>query len=226
MSFMRVAAVSGFVFVALVFANVVLLGSPPLPGAAAADVREYVEVDGALHKAAVLALASALPFAMVFFAGVLGLLRASDHAHDEAWGPAVFGCGLLTGASALVGNGLFGLLVFRGGRGLDDASLQLLKDGELVVFAAGNVLVAAAAVCLAVPTFVHHVLPTWHGVLGILVACAGVVGTFALVTATDAAGLLELVAKAGLAVWVLATSAMLLRAAVGGGRTRSGDEAG
>lgn len=211
MNFSRIAALSGLVFVALAIANAVLLGSPPFPEDDIADVRKYVEEDEALHKAALFVLVSALPFAAVFFAGVVNHLRASDTEHHEAWGIAALGGAVLMGSAAVVGDTLYALLIYRGGSGLDDSTLRLLKDGELIAYSAMGVSIAAVAGSVAVPTFMHRALPIWHGAVGVVIVIFGFLGTIAMVSDTDAGAWFSSISTVSLAVWVLVTSIVLLR---------------
>lgn len=211
MTFSRIAALSGLAFVVLAVANGILLGNPPFPQADLVDVREYVENGEARHKAALLVLHVAFGFAVIFFAGIVKHLRASDTENGEAWGIAALGGGILGGAAAVVGNTLFALLVYRAGSGLDDSVLGMLKDGELIAFSAMGVPIAAVAVSVAVPTLRHGVLPVWYGVLSLIAATTSVLGTIAMVLITAVGGWLSSIATAGLGVWVLATSLVLLQ---------------
>jgi hypothetical protein len=211
MTFNRLAAMAGFVFVLLSVTNGALLGAPPSPGADLADVRRYAEGNEFAHKAALLALVAALPFATVFFAGVVHRLRTSDTAHDEAWGIALLGSAILAGAAAIVGSTLYGMLIYRGGSGLDDSTLRLLKDGELIAYSAMGTSVAGVAISAAGPTFAHHALPSWHGVVGAIVAVVAAVGTLAMVLNTDEGALISSIGTLSLGVWVLATSVVLVR---------------
>jgi hypothetical protein len=211
MEFSRIAAVSGLAFVVLAISNGVLLGNPPFPNADLADVRAYVERDEGLHKAALFLLQMSFAFAVVFFAGVVNYLSASDREHNEAWGIASFGGAILMGSAAVVGNTLYALLVYRGGSGLDDSFLGMLKDGELIAFSAMGTGVATVAASVAIPTFRHRILPLWHGALGVVVVIFSVLGTIAMVSATDAGGWFSSIATVSLGVWVLATSVVLLR---------------
>lgn len=211
MSFKRIAAMSGFIFTGLAITNGVLLGQPPFPEADLAMVREYVEHGRGLHKAALIILHVAIGFVVVFFAGLANHLRDGDRKHNEEWGLAAFGSAILGGAAAVVGNTLYALLVYRGGIGLDDSMLQILKDGELIGFSAMGVSIAVVAVCAAVPTFKYRVLPLWHGILSIVVAILSLLGTIAMVSATQAGGWLSSLATLGFVVWVVSTSTVLLR---------------
>jgi hypothetical protein len=216
MTFRRTAAMAGIGFVVLATTNAILVGDAPAPGDELQVVREYVERDQLLHKLGLLALVVALAFAVVFFAGVVDHLRASDSAYDESWAVAVLGGAILMGAAATVGVTLYALLVYRGGTGLDDATLRLLKDGELIAFSAMGISIASVTGSAAVPTLLHHTLPRWHGLLSVVVAASGLLGVIGMVSATNAGTLFHLISVAGLAVWVLATSVVFLRAADSG----------
>jgi len=211
MRFSRIAALSGFVFILLVIANAVLLGDAPSPEDELSVVREYVERDQTLHKAALFALVMATGFAAIFFAGVVDRLRASDRVYNEAWGIAALVGATGMGTAAIVGDTLFALLIYRGGSGLDDPLLRLLKDGELIAYSAIGVSVTSVAVSAAVPTFMHRALPKWHGAVSVVVAILGIFGPIAMVTDTDAGAWLHLTMMVGLGVWVFATSVVLLR---------------
>ena len=211
MNFSRIGAVAGFGFVALAVTNGALLGSPPFPETGVTAVRGYVESDQVMHKAGLLALVFSLPFAAVFYAGVIDRLGVSDRQHNEPWRIAALIGAVLTGSAVIVGDVLYALLVYRAGSGLDDSALQLLKDGELIAYSAMGIAVATVAGSVAVPTFLYGALPRWHGVLAFVVIILSLANTIGMVSDTDAGGWVDVPAKLGFAVWVLATSLVLLR---------------
>jgi hypothetical protein len=208
MSFRRIAGLSGVVFVVLMVLNGILLGDQPLAGDSVDEVRTYLADDVNLHKTAFILGMVLLPFAVVFFAGLYTKLRASDIAHDEGWAIAAVLGAVLLGASAGVGDIALGALLFRGGSGLDDPTLRIVWDAQIIAYSSTGI--ALTAIAVAVPTLRHKLWPAWYPLLSLIAAAAGAIALVAVVSDTNGGSIFGLIGFIAFAIWVLATSGLLI----------------
>jgi hypothetical protein len=205
MRFQRLAGIAGLVFVVMLVANGALLGSQPTAGDDLDEVRDYVTTDIGMHKTALFIGMLGFVAAVLFFAGIIAKLRASDAEHDEGWGIVALLGAVLLGAGAGVSQVLYATAVFRGGEALDDATLRIVWDGQLLASAACGIALAILAGAVAIGAFARHLWPMWHGALSVLVAAIGVASLTGMVSDTDGGTLVTFIGFAALAVWVLAT---------------------
>ena len=211
MSFTRIAGASGLVFVVLLVLNGALLGDQPMAGDDIEEVRDYVAQDEGLHKTAWFLGAILLPFAVLFFSGVVTKLRASDREHNEGWAIAALAGAIFIGASAGSGDVMVATLFFRGSEGLDDSTLRALWDASIIAYASIGAGLAALAAAVAVPTLQRQVWPTWYGLLGLVAAVLGVLALIGAIADSNGGSVFALIGFATLVVWSLITSLLLLR---------------
>jgi hypothetical protein len=210
MSFRRLTGISGIIFIVLLVVGGALLGDQPLAGDDIDEVRDYLADDVNLHKTAFVLGLIVLPFAVMFFAGLFTKLRDSDRAHDEGWAIAAVLGAVLLGASAGIGDTIFGTLLFRGGDGLDDPTLRALWDAQIIAYSSTGIALTALAVPVAVAVLRHKFWPAWYGLLSGLAAVAGALGVIGTVSDTNGGSIFGFIGFIGLAVWTLATSGLLL----------------
>ncbi len=208
MSFQRIAGIAGLVFVALMVVNGVLLGDQPVADDGIGAVRSYVSSDESMHKTGIFIGMLILPFAVLFFAGLVARLRESDLAHAEGWGTVTLLGAVLMGATAGLGGVLSATAVFRGGEGLDDATLRALWDGQLVAFASMGIALTILAVGVAVPVLERGLWPMWFGLLSLVVAVLGVVTLIGTISDTNSAYMY--IGGISMAVWTLVASILLV----------------
>lgn len=215
MPFKRLAAVAGFLFVALAVA-LVLTGVPPDPDASGDDILRSISTDKGMHKAHVIvAVLGSLPLA-VFVAGLLIPFRVSDRLHDEGWATSMLIGAIFLMSSIAIGDSVLYGLFLRGGEGLDPADARAFWDVQYVAYAGAGLAVAVMMGSAAVPVIRHGVFPRWHGLLSILLAILGGLAAIDMVT-TATGGAFHSSATLGFAiVWVLATSILLYRMPAGG----------
>jgi hypothetical protein len=213
MRFNRIAALAGGCFIVAIIVSVALLGGDELTvDDSPSEVRSYLASDQAMHRWSVFFGAIALPFAAVFIAGVVNSLQASDREHGEAWAVVALMGGLSMGAAAGVGDILLAILFFRGGEGLDDATILALQDGQRIAYAGMGPPIAILMVSVAVSGLQHRTWPAWHAVLGLVGAAVSVVAALSVVSASGDVQIAGLFAFPALLVWSLVTSVMLFRA--------------
>lgn len=208
MSFQRIAGIAGIVFVALLVVNGVMLGDQPYVNDSIADVRSYVGSDESMHKTGLFIGMLVLPFAVLFFAGLVARLRASDIAHAEGWSVVTLLGAVLFGASAGVGDVLYATTVFRGGEGLDDATLRVLWDGQNIAYASMGIALTALALGVAVPVLERGLWPFWYGLLTLVAAALGVVTLIGVISDTSSAWLF--IGFITFGVWTLVTGVLMV----------------
>ncbi len=211
MSFQRTAATSGFILVILLVINGVLLGNVPLAGDDIDEIEDYVTNDVGLHKTALFIGVIVLPFAIAFFAGVFHLLKNSDQERNETWAAAALASAILVAASAGIGDTLYAALIFRGGDGLDPSATRALYDIQAVAYASVGIALTALALSVAIPTLMHGILPSWYGILGLVIAALGVLSTFGMVLDSNTGSFLGGTAFVSFGVWALVTSVLMYR---------------
>lgn len=211
MTFKRLAGIAGVVFVALLVVNGALAGDTPLAGDSVEEIRDYLSSDSGMHKTSLVIGMVLLPPAVLFFSGVVAKIRVSDAAHGENWATVVLLGAVLLGASAGLGDVLFGATLFRGGEGLDDASLRALWDGQIIAYSSTGIATTAFTAGAAIPTLQHGFWPKWHAALGVVAAALGVLALIAVVEDTNGGSMWGFLGFIGMAVWSLATSVLLIR---------------
>ncbi len=219
MSFSRIAAIGGFIFVVLIFLSIGLLGTDqPTLDDPIEDVVEYINEDAGMHRASTVFGVLVLPFVVVFFAGIVSKVRESDREHGEAWGIAALAGAILLGATAGIGDALTGVLFLRAGDGLDESTVRAIYDGSFIAYASAGIAVAAVTGSVAVPAIRYRFWPVWYGWLSAVAAVIGFVSVAGVLwTSTTGAGF-GFVWFIALLVWLLATSVLLYR---DGGRVGS-----
>ncbi len=211
MSFSRVAAIGGFIATVLIILSVGLLGDAPTLDDPIEDVMEYISDDADMHRASLILGVLLLPFAVVFFAGIVSKVRDSDREHGEAWAIAALAGAIFIGATATVGDILTGVLFLRAGDGLDESTVRAVYDGAAIAYASTGIAVAALTGTVAVSAIRHRFWPEWYGWLSALAAAIGFVSV-AGVAWTSTTGLVLVTAPLpALGVWMLATSVLLYR---------------
>lgn len=211
MSFHRLAGIAGIAFVIMIISSAALMGDAPLVEADAAEVRSYLAEDQRIHRLSSLLTAFAIPFGLLFFAAVVASLRASDQAHGEAWSLVALLGAVAMLISATIGDVLLYVAFLRGGEGLDDATLRLLWDGQLMAFAAMGAGIAVFTASVSVSSLLHGAWPRWHAILGLIATAVNLVAPLSLISATNNAEAFSNFAFPALLVWSLATSVMLVR---------------
>jgi hypothetical protein len=202
MSFRRLAALAGLVFVVLIVANIIMLGTQPSPEDSVDEVISYLDDDHDLHKVASYVGHLVLIPGAIFFAGLVSLVRISDREHGESWGTAA-----LIGALGLAMSGGMGDVALGG---LDAAAVRGLWDLQWVAYTSGGAAVFVLVGAVAVPGVLHRLYPTWYGVLSILVALAGLVGLAATVVRNNG-DVLSVIGLLPFLIWVLVTSWLMMR---------------
>lgn len=207
MSFRKLGGAAGLVFVALIVANVILLGDQPTADESVRKIRDYLSGDTARHDTALVVGFFALAAAVVFFAGLYHHLRPSDRAHDENWSMAMVLAAVLLGATATLGDVVVGTAMLHEGR-ISAGALRALWDFQYVAYTATGLAMAVLVLSVAVPVLRHRIWPAWYGWISVLVAAIGVAAAFGVVAPDH---WISYPGFPALVVWVLITSILLLR---------------
>lgn len=163
------------------------------------------------HETALTFGITVIPFFAVFLGGLLRPIRASDQEHGDGWAVVVLTGAILVVATAMIGNALSAVLVFRSGEGLDPPIARALWDGQLMAFALTGTAMTTMTAGVAIPGLKYNLQARWLGWLGLLAAVLGVLSLISLVNASDGASLFGWAGLIGFLVWALATSIMMLR---------------
>lgn len=210
MGFRKMAGVSGIAFVVLLVASFVLYGSPPPTSATADEIAKYVVDTDTYLLAGVMGLLGAL-LMIPWVAGFVIPFTASDREHGEGFGLVIAGATLVASVAigvALAALATLGLRIEE----LDGPTARALWDFSNAAYGFSILLVVPAAGGAAVATLKHGLMPRWFGYL------SGVVGLLGLSAlpgfmATGEAVMVLLLGLAGMLVWVLASSVLMLRGA-------------
>ncbi len=211
MSFNRIAAIGGFITVALLILNGALLGSQPTLDDPIEDVVRYIGDDLTMHRLAMAFGILSLPFIIVFMAGIVSKLRDGDRELNEAWGIAALAGAILTGATAAIGDTFAVMLFLRGGDGLDDSTVRVIYDGVAVAYGSMGISIAALTGSVAVATIKRKFWPDWYGWLSALAAVIGFISVGGIFLTSFAGLLLGFAPFVALLVWTLATSVLMYR---------------
>ena len=209
MSFNRIAAIGGFIAVALLILSGALLGNQPTLDDPLEDVVQYIGDDLTMHRLAMVFGILVLPFFVVFFAGIVSKLRDGDRELNEAWGIAALAGAIFIGATAAIGDTFAVLLFLRGGDGLDDSTVRVIYDGLIVAYGSTGIAVAGATGSVAVAAIRREFWPTWYGWLSALAAAIGFISVGGILWTSFTGQLLGFAAFIGFLVWTLATSALM-----------------
>ncbi|HXF97839.1 MAG TPA: hypothetical protein VNJ46_04425 [Gaiellaceae bacterium] len=210
---LRLGALGGIAFAAVLLAGVFAAPMPPQPGDAPSAIRSYyVE-----HADAVRVAASAQALAAVFFLlFVCALARSLERGGAASIAPAAtLGTGVLALAATLAGTAAFGTLGFGVAEDADPDLVRALFDLGNMALNVGDPVLAAF---VGVPSFValrERVLPRWIALFGLAVAVGwAVAGVSILVREGPFAGpngAYGMTVVVVFLVWVVATSAALYR---------------
>ena len=212
MPFHRITAIAGLVFIVAVIFSVALLGGDELTvDNSPSEVRSYLSGDEAMHRWSVFFSVMALPFAAIFFAGVVSSLQASDREHGEAWAVVALLGAVLLGAAAGTADTLLAILFFRGGEGLDDSTILALQDGQRIAYASMGPAMAILMVAVALSGMRHQTWPVWHAMLGLAGAAASIIAPLSVLSPDGDIQVAALFAFPALLIWSLASCVLLLR---------------
>ncbi len=211
MSFKRIAAIAGIVFVVMIVANQLLLGNAPLPTDSAAEIGEYLSEDTKLHKTGSLIGHLVLLPAVVFFAGVLVPYRKTDQEHGEEWSTVILLSAIALAASAGIGDSVLGALLLRGGEGIDAAVARGLWDVQTIAYTATLVGVAGVTLGVAIPSWTHKIGKPWYLWLSVVVAILAVLATLATISVD--LWIFGLLGFAAFLVWALVTAILMYKEA-------------
>ena len=118
----------------------------------------------------------------------------------------------MIGATARIGGVAVGTLLLRGGAGMDDETIRAIWDLGGRAYSGVGIAIAVLTGAVAMSSYRH---PTSWGVgytyLSALAALIGVISVASTSWTSDIALILGYAAFAGLAVWTLASSIMLVR---------------
>jgi hypothetical protein len=210
MDFKRVAGWAGLTAVLLFVLSLVFAGSTPAPEDGVAEIGEYLASNQAAHNAGLLFGAVAVIPLVMFLAGFLVPFMRSDREHGEAFSIVIFGGLLLLGAGAAVGQSALGVLLLRGGSGLDAPTARALWDLQSMGYGGGVIAITIFAGGVAMAVFRRAVMSAWVGQLSAFVAVLGPLGLFTLLSDTNAA-LLGYLPFLGFLIWLLAISVNMVR---------------
>lgn len=207
----RVAACSGFLFVILFVVAFVVPGEPPDPGDSRASWLTYT-----LDKTKELKV-SAILFGLAFivFLWFLGSLASALRTGGEQRLAAVaFGGGVATVAVAYVSTAFQAAMAWR--IAADEPTLvRAFADIQYTLMTLVSFAVAVFIFATAVASWRARIFPTWYGAASAMVALALVFagGALAFDGFYSPNGGFPIIATIASLVWVLVTSAMLVRRA-------------
>lgn len=205
----RVAALGGVIFFALVIAFASLTSGMPAATEARQEIFDYVAGhDGRLQLAAAL-LGLAMPAALLLLSGLFRALRTSEGGIAGV-SLVAFGGGVLTATATATGALILGTTANRiADLGPGDArvwwTMYLLSfGGALLGFLA--LIGATAAVSLQ-----RRLFPRWFGIASVILALVSLVGAFTIGYLTTWIQVVAGVAIVLDSVWILLVSIYLLR---------------
>jgi hypothetical protein len=209
-SFNRVGAVAGFVFIACVIGSMIAVGAMPTAGDEASLV-DYFTTSSGGHSLGLLVISVAIVPAVLFLAGLVGLLRSSDRGHGENWSTAAAAFWItalaLLGVGVMIDGGLFL------SREVGGTEVVLVSLWNISMASTGlmTLAFAGAAASVSIPVLKHGLRPAWYGWLGLLVGLFGVLGLGGVVSSSDLALGLGLAVFPLFAIWVAASSVFMYR---------------
>lgn len=208
MSFRKMAAYAGIVSVLLNIASVIAYGSVPGPNDPAAEVVRYVSGSDGYLVAGVFGGLSAIAW-LLFLAGFVVPFLKSDREHGEGYGVAVFGSGIIMGVALLVAIAAFAVIGVSIDE-FDEATVLALWDFGNLTYGALVLVMILAAGAAAVGIMKRGVMARWFGILSAVVALSGITGIVPFLTGGNAA-MVILVGFAGMIVWTVAASILMMR---------------
>jgi hypothetical protein len=211
MSFTRTAGAAGVVAVLLMLLNLALVGNQPTLDDPISEVRSYISEDLDMHRAGLLFGAAILPFYAVFLVGIVSLVRVADREHNESWAIVALAGGILIGATATVGDVMFGTLTLRGGAGLDDETIRALWDLNVRAYSSTGLAIGTMIGAVAISALRHPRWDEWYGWLSALAAVLAFVTIIGTNWTSDTGYYLGFLGFLALIVWTIATAVLMLR---------------
>lgn len=211
----RIGGIAGIIFVVVFAVGIVVSGDTPMVNDDIEEIRAFWTDSGDTDSYLVGDWLTAVAF-LLFFLPFLSALRSVLGPADPSggmWARTAFGAGLVLvglGGAASMANGALGL---GQAEGLDDSTLRFVTDATAYGFGvAAPLAIAATLVPASLVILATGVLWRWLGILGLVVALAGVVGALWVVDGDQESflGVLGFIAFVGLGVWILATSVAML----------------
>lgn len=220
----RLAGWSGVVFVVVIVLSAITFGDAPSVEDDVASIREYLASDASIHRASGVLAALAIPFEAVFLAGIIATVRRPAGDGDEIWADVARFGAITTLICVLLGDVLLDVVYFRDeAAGLDDATIRMLWDGQLIAYSVMGAGVATLTASVAVASLRGGMWPRWHAALGFVVAVTGLLAPFALLSATNGAEWLSALVFPALLIWSLASAILLIRKPVREAAERDND---
>ena len=206
---LRVAAVAGAVFFALIVVHAELRSPAPSATDTSREVFAYVARHQDRLQLGAVALGFAMPAALVWLSGLVRVLRRAEGA-TAAVATVALGGGVLAAASTVTGALTEGVTAVRfsdlGPAGVRVAwTMFLLSAGATLL---GLLLVVGAAAVAALRT---RLFARWFAVTSVVLTLVSVVGAFTIGYASDAIQTVAGIAVLLDSVWILLVSIFLWR---------------
>ena len=208
--FRRLAAISGFVAVAVGTVTGVLTGVVPVLGDSTADVVGYYTNNIGSHRlVVVLGALLAIPIAVVLV-GVYRSLAIADIPHRSGWATVFLFGAIMSSASAGLRETLYAAAVYYGNAGPDPATLQLLSDLSHIAGATLGVWLAVAIGSVAIVTFKSKNGARWYGWFSAVSATLGILSVIDTVSISTG-GAFAAMGFGGFVLWMLVTAIVMYR---------------
>lgn len=207
----RWGALGGVLFVVLVIASIVATGGNAKPSDSPSKILKYFSdnKDG-IKVSAYLSVLASVP--IIWWAGSLWarLHRVGDR-HNRLAVIAVLGL-LIAGVGNLTQNAVSaGVALDLRSVGASEAKFFYVLSGA---FGAGGLVgIAVLVFAVSVAAFRLHAFPAWVGWLGIVDGVVMLVAAYSIATTSDAINTFGFVGFILWAVWIIATSVVMYRAA-------------
>ncbi|MGH2730256.1 MAG: DUF998 domain-containing protein [Actinomycetota bacterium] len=210
MSFRRLSAWSGIVFVVLALvANFSVGESPPGLSDSAEEVSQYFADNQDRIWFAEFVGALAIPFGLLFFVGLWFRLREGELQRGEPW--SVAGLIAFGAAIGVVGaaHAAYGAAVMRGNE--TTGAEQVLSDIAMSAYAFSIVLLGLVLVTFGTALGRARLTPPWLTLLAYAGALLAVVGTASSGTTEDSLGFIGFIGFLVFSLWALIVSILLIR---------------
>ena len=208
--FRRLAAISGFVTVAVGVVTGVLQGIVPVLGDSATEVAAYYANSIGAHRlAVVIAALLAIPITIILV-GVYRSLSTADVPQRSAWATVFLYGAIMSSATAGLREVLYAAAVHYGSAGLEPATLQVLSDGSHIAGATLGVWLAVTIGSVAIVSFLSKNPVRWYGWLCVIVATLGILSVIDTVSISTG-GVFAALGFAGFVLWMLITAIVMYR---------------
>jgi hypothetical protein len=205
----RYGAFGGIVFVVLVIVTIVISGSPPKETDSAAKILKYYRdnADG-IKVASFVGTLATLP--ILLWAGSLwARLRRAENGQPRLALVAVLGL-VLAGAVQGVLTAIGATIVLQlNNVGPTEAKFFFVL--ATTMGAIGNIGIAVLVLAVSALAFRTHVFPAWVAWIGVVDGIVLLVACYGAASTSDAIAVLGLIALVIWAIWLIATSVIMIR---------------